>query len=192
MKTMPDEYLELARERVDFKLEGYTHPEDYGYDFRTWVSPYTKGANKYGGIAVVLQDWFSHEGLSAPFNPSVQKHGRIIGLKTNVRLEELLHRIFGLSICDVYGTNVFPLIKPGSISSRVPIKYISSLAKNFLAKELELAKPELVIALGNAAYCGLCRAGIRSIHVPHPAARIGNINIHEGRWRQALEQVGDI
>ena len=56
---MPAEYLELACKRRKTRMPGYSHPEDYGYEFQEWVSPYTKGAHTLGGIAIVLQDWAS-------------------------------------------------------------------------------------------------------------------------------------
>lgn len=188
---MPSEYLALAEERVNYKLSGYGQPEDYGYDFKEWVSPYTKGAHQLGGIAIVLQDWASHDDLVDGIDMSIQEYGRDINnFKTNPRLEELLQRIFSIGIKDTYVTNVFPFIKPGDRSATIPIKHIKQVASRFVAKELKMAKPEVVLSLGNAAYYGLCKSGIESIHVPHPAARIGKIEQHENRWRESLKKHG--
>jgi hypothetical protein len=84
-------------------------PEDFGYDFRDWVSPYTKTACRLGSVAVVLQDWASADGLRAGPDPEVQEYGRTRGLRTNRMLEALLGRVFGLTLAEVYATNAFPL-----------------------------------------------------------------------------------
>jgi uracil-DNA glycosylase len=189
---MSSEYLALADERVNYSLPGYGQPEDYGYNFKEWVSPYTKGAHQLGGIAIVLQDWSSHDGLEHKVDQSVQEYGRTISLKTNLRLEELLKRVFSVGIKDVYATNVFPFIKPDGISTHIPLRLIKQVASKFVAKELELAKPKIILALGNAAHYGLKKSGIECIHVPHPAARIGSIDQHEKRWIKSLKQKGII
>jgi len=89
MKTtsaMPKSYLALAEERVNYKLEDYFQPEHFECNFTEWVSPYTKGAHEMGGVAVILQDWSSFEGLSGGVSPEVQEHGRTLDLITNKRL----------------------------------------------------------------------------------------------------------
>jgi hypothetical protein len=52
---MPPEYLELARKRVEMCWPGYQQPEEFRYNFRDWVSPYTNGAHALGGIAASPQ-----------------------------------------------------------------------------------------------------------------------------------------
>lgn len=181
---MPKEYLELAKKRSETNREGYTQPEDYGYDFRDWVSPYTKGANKTEGIFIVLQDWTGSDTMDEIPDAEAQEYGRTLELKTNIKLESLLQIVFGLGIKDVYATNVFPFIKAGSISSRILIKDIRKAANIYLKKEIEIAKPTLIIALGNMAASGLQSIGIEHVHLPHPAARIGSIDKHEKIWRE--------
>lgn len=112
------EYRELARSRVQARWHGYQQPEDFGYDFREWVSPYTKTACTIGGIALVLQDWASADGLRGGPVPDIQEYGRTRGLHTNKVLEALLGRLFGLALADVYATNAFPFIKPGQYVQR--------------------------------------------------------------------------
>jgi hypothetical protein len=118
--SMPSQYLSLARERAQSRAGPYRQPEEFGYDFREWVSPYTKGAHRLGGLALVLQDWSSTDALSAGFDPSIQEHGRNVRLLTNTRLEAILARVFDLQLTDVYATNVFPFVKPGGISASIP------------------------------------------------------------------------
>jgi restriction system protein len=189
MKTtsaMPRSYLALAEERVNYKLEGYFQPEYFEYNFAEWVSPYTKGAHEMGGVAVILQDWSSFEGLSGGVSPEVQEHGRTLDLKTNKRLEELLQQFFQVGIAGVYGTNVFPFIKKGGMSSPIPMKDIKRVSEHFLKEELRIAQPSCIIALGRKAQYSLEYLGVKHVAVPHPAARIGSIDKHMEAWKVAL------
>lgn len=187
--SLPKEYRELARSRVQTRWPGYQQPEDFGYDFREWVSPYTKTARTLGGIALVLQDWASADGLRGGPDPDIQEYGRTRGLRTNKLLELVLDSIFGLALADVYVTNAFPFIKPGGMSSAIPARDVVQAVQLFAAVELAMVQPTMVLAVGAAAQAALERAGIGSIRVPHPAARIGNAEAHESAWRKALGQL---
>ena len=68
---MPPRYLELAKKRADAKCPRHKQVEEFGYDFREWVSPFTKGACRLGGIALVLQDWASSEKLAGQVDPDI-------------------------------------------------------------------------------------------------------------------------
>ena len=189
LSKMPDAYLALAEKRVNFRLENYRQPEDFGYDFRAWVSPYTKGAHTLGSVAIVLQDWSGSDELSGECCPEIQKYGRTRSLKTNVRLEEILSSLFGIGVAETYGTNAFPFIKEGSLSQYLPVKDVLTASQHFLKQELEIAKPDLVIGLGRRAQSALASVGISHVAVPHPAARIGSTEKHEAEWRRALGKV---
>ena len=187
--ALPKAYRDLAADRASFAPCDYGQPEDFGYDFYDWVSPYTKGANRYGGVAVVLQDWASADGLPRQPDPEIQELGRKQTLRTNVVLEKLLCRVLGLSLSDVYATNAFPFVKPGGMSSPVPQWLVNCAASYFLRQELELAAPEFVLALGGVAFRSLQAVPCTSFHcikLPHPAARIGDLGAHEARWRGAI------
>ncbi|MEB2319689.1 MAG: hypothetical protein OZ935_13645 [Pseudomonadota bacterium] len=179
-------YAGLAAQRVSSAPDGYRQPEHFGYDFRDWVSPYTKGANTRGGIALVLQDWASEDGLKGGPDERIAELGRNPGIRTNKVLEALLNRILGLSLSEVYATNAFPFVKRGGMSSPIPQKTVYATARRFLLPELEIAEPRVIIALGSVARRTLESAGITCIHVPHPAARIGGLVAHEQAWRSAL------
>lgn len=183
---MPAAYLELAAERVSFQHPRHRQPEDFGYDFRGWVSPFTKGAHALGGIAVVLQDWAGADALSGAVDPGIQRFGRIVDLHTNRRLEQLLSRVFGLTLEDVYATNIFPFIKSGGMSASIPKRDVVDAARRFTRRELEIVNPKIVLALGRMACDGLRGAGVPFFALPHPAARIGSIDAHEKRWQQGL------
>lgn len=183
---MPRSYLALAEERVNYKLQGYFQPEYFGYNFTEWVSPYTKGAHQMGGVAVILQDWPSVEGLSGGVLPEVQEHGPTLELKTNMWLDELLQQFSKVGIAGVYGTNVFPFIKEGGMSSPIPMEDIKRVSDHFLKEELRIAKLNCIIALGRKAQYSLDYLGVQHVAVPHPAARIGSIDKHMEAWKVAL------
>ena len=182
---MPCEYLALAAVRATAECTPYKQPEAFGYEFASWVSPYTKGAHRMGGLAFVLQDWASEEGLRE-FNPDIQLHGRTPELLTNLRFEKLLNRVFGLALAEVYVTNAFPFVKTGSMSAAIPARDVRDAARRFLLPELQLVKPTRVFALGAVASMALNECGTACIRLPHPAARIGSLERHESVWRAAL------
>lgn len=161
-------------------------PEDFGYDFRDWVSPYTKGAHALGGVAIVLQDWSSTDTLRAGVDPDVQAFGRTPGLRTNRTLEKLLERVFALALPQVYVTNVFPFVKSGGISAPVPKRDALRAAREFTREELALVKPVVTIALGRLTASVLTAVGVDCVGLPHPAARIGSVAAHEAIWRSVL------
>lgn len=183
---MPSAYRALAAERVAEECAPYKQPESFGYNFRKWVSPYTKGAHHLGGYAIVLQDWSSSEGLAGGPDPSVQRHGRTVNLRTNRVLEALLANVLHCTLSQVYATNAFPFIKAGPMSARIPQSDVLRVVRKFTLRELEIAQPKLVFALGKVPFLALSSAGIKCIRLPHPAARIGNFSAHESAWRKAL------
>lgn len=190
MTVMPSEYLTLAAERVATQCSPHKQPEDFGYDFRTWVSPYTKSANRRGGVALVLQDWASIDGLKGKPDPDIQLYGRTPTLLTNKRLEQLLNRVLSMSLADVYATNAFPFVKAGGMSASLRSSDVRDAVRRFAVRELQLVEPSVVLALGVVAHTTLRDCGVPCIHLPHPAARIGDISKHETIWREALSSSG--
>lgn len=185
---MPAAYLALARERAATTFHPYKQPEEFGYDFREWVSPYTKGAHVLGTVALVLQDWASEDGLSCSTNPEIQAHGRLPRLRTNQTLETLLRTVLCRSLSDVYATNAFPFVKPGGMSGSLRKSDVLAVAHRFLHREIEIARPSLVLALGAVASYALQAIGVECVRLPHPAARLGSIAAHQKSWRAALKQ----
>jgi len=179
-------YAELARRRLTTRWGDYGHPEDYGYDFRDFVSPYTKSAcNLRADVMLILQDWASHDGLTAGgFKPVIQKHGHDPELRTNIRLKELLRRHLNLRLVDTYATNAFVFIKPGGMSSNIPTGDVARSISNFTAPEIALVRPRLVLALGSRVAKALRAAGIDCVALPHPAARISNARM-DTAWHAA-------
>lgn len=187
---MSPEYLALAAERRATQPAPHLQPEDFGYDFSSWVSPYTKGACAGGGVAVVLQDWASADGLSGPPKAEIQLHGRMPALLTNRRLETLLEKVLGLGLSDVYATNVFPFVKRGGMSAPIRSPEVLRYARQFAVRELQLAEPVVVLALGAVAHATLNACGVKNVALPHPAARIGSVAAHDSAWRSALSTSG--
>jgi uracil-DNA glycosylase len=188
--TMPDEYLALAAKRVAKNCSPHQQPEDLGFDFRTWISPYTKGAHSLGGIAVVLQDWASSNGLINADKPLINAYGRTPDLLTNKRLEKLLKVVFNLELAGVYVTNIYPFVKSGGMSSPLRIGLVREAARELAIPELQIVKPTLVLALGKNAEAILRYFGVKCVGLPHPAARIGNTESHERIWRLSLQGAG--
>ena len=183
---MSPDYSELAARRASKVSARCMQPEDFGYDFREWVSPYTKSAHAGGGIAIVLQDWASEDFLNKGFNSDIQTFGRQPSLATNKRLDEVLRRVLGLRISDVYVTNVFPFIKPGAMSAGIKLRHVVETAKEFTAPELEIAQPTIALALGSLTHKALSRAGVESIPLPHPSKRGMSFDVYESLWREVF------
>ena len=140
-------YTELARLRCSTNW-GYAQPEAYGYDFRDWVSPYTKSCHRHGGAMLVLQDWASHDYLIKGVDPTVQDLGRDPNIQTNVRLSRLVAKYLGRPLEACYATNLFPFIKPGHLSAAIPRRDLMRAGEVFLAAEVRLCQPAVILASG--------------------------------------------
>jgi len=66
------------------------------------------------------------------------------GWLTRCNLERFLNTTFGLSLADIYGTNVFPFIKSGGVSRRIPARDLIKAALEFALPQIEIVKPRLV------------------------------------------------
>lgn len=155
------ELLALAKLRQNTRYPGYTcigdyHSRAYECDF---VSPYTKTAGNIDAeIMVVLQDWASDEFLKGPLHEPSAKLGHSPNLPTNRNLNELLKKTFGLTLRDVYGTNLFPFVKPGGMSASIRQGDLNVAALQFALPQIAIVKPELVICLGLVTFNALRKA----------------------------------
>lgn len=121
------------------------------------VSPWNKAAGNYDSpIMIVGQDWIS-EGAADTAYRSFEV-GCDPENRTNQNLQALLLENFGLKFADVYGTNLFVFVKPGSLSARIPAKDLYYSAKTYTLAEISIVKPKVVICLGKATYSALCKA----------------------------------
>jgi hypothetical protein len=184
-----DRLRELARYRVASVWDGYGQPEDYGYDFRDLVSPYSRAAgNVNAAVMVVLQDWASHDVLRRePMNAEIARYGHDPRRPTNKRLKALLKRHLNVALEDTYGTNLFPFIKSGGMSATIPLQDLVRVAKEFAVPQIAIVQPRLVLALGRKTAEALRRAGATVAELPHPAARISREAMDDAWRRMAVE-----
>lgn len=71
---------------------------------------------------IVGQDWSSSDALSRnPPNLESATLGFTPKIPTNLNLDDLLKRYFGLDRADCYLTNLFPFIKLGNMSAGIPL-----------------------------------------------------------------------
>ena len=85
------------------------------------MSPYTRSAaNVDAQVMVLLQDWSSDESLRGPYLPARTELGEDPSRTTNKRLKSLLRGHLEIELVDMYSTNVFPFVKPGAMSARIP------------------------------------------------------------------------
>jgi len=69
----------------------------------------------------------------------------------------LLKSHFNLDLADTYGTNLFPFIKAGSLSSAIPIRDLERAAREFALPQIEIVEPKVVICLGLRTFNALRR-----------------------------------
>jgi restriction system protein len=155
------ELLALAKRRQVTRWNGYGgigdhHASAYECDF---VSPYTKTAgNLDAEVMVMLQDWSSDESLKESFDEETAKLGYTQSLPTNRNLVELLNTTFGIALRDTYATNLFPFVKPGKMSERIPQAKLIDAAQEFALPQIRIVNPKLVICLGLATFNALRQA----------------------------------
>lgn len=158
-----DALLRLARLRQSTRLAGYACISDFhdGIFECDHVSPYTKsGDNVDAAIMIVGQDWASAEKLARyPPDKQLAKRGLIPDLPTNKNLDDLLERHFGLTRADCYVTNMFPFVKQGNMSARIPSKLLVDCARKFTLPETAIVSPQIAICLGIGVFNALRRAG---------------------------------
>jgi len=181
--------LALARKRQANPWEGYKaiggyHGGAYECDF---VSPYTKTAgNVDSEIFVMLQDWCSDSLLSKPLDPKIADLGHLPRLPTNRNLAKMLQACFGKTLADVYGTNLFPFIKPGNMSAPIPMEHMVQAAREFGLPQIRIVRPRMVICLGLATFTALQQACGINTSGDFPAAIASPFDFEGARiWCQA-------
>lgn len=148
--TKQDQLALLVEARKE-PFKQYRRLGDYPGFECDFVSPYSKGAhNLHADVMLLLQDWSSDEALSRSKGPS--EHGRDPDLPTNRNLDSLLKAAFGLQTSDTYATNLFPYIKLGGLSSRIPFEDLVYAAKMFALPQVQVVAPKLVVCLGKNTF----------------------------------------
>lgn len=150
--------LALARKRQLTRRPGYAGIGDFhgGIYECEFVSPYTKSAgNVDAAVMVLLQDWSSADRLAGPVDEVARELGYTPGLPTNRNLARLLQVHFGLALRDTYASNLFPFVKPGDLSTRIPAADLLWAAQEFALPQIAIVQPRLVVCLGLASFNAL-------------------------------------
>jgi uracil-DNA glycosylase len=127
---------------------GDYHDGAYECDF---VSPYTKSAgNVDAQIFILLQDWSSDESLRGPLDSDcdILHYGLSRNWPTTKRLVELLETHFDVELEEVFATNLFPFVKSGGTSSKIPMQDLVRAAREFGLPQIRIVRPTLVVCLG--------------------------------------------
>ncbi len=179
----------LAKRRQAHRLRPHACLADFhsGFYECDHVSPWSKSAcNVDAEVMIIGQDWVSWDRLERECDEKRQERrrtGQDCSSRTNTNLREFL-RYMGLQFCETYATNVFPFIKRGKKSARVPRKDYVSCAKTYALPQIEIVSPRMAICLGQEAFYAVCRdAGLRrkdwrKARSPGPHTRIGSVKIY--------------
>ncbi len=155
------ELLALSRVRQTTRWCGYKCIGDYhgGAYECDHVSPYTKAAgNVDSKIFLLLQDWSSDLELSGPLDEDAKALGYTPIQPTNQNLSRLLETYFHVSMPQVFATNLFPFVKSGTVSERIPQADLVCAAREFAIPQVEIVKPSLVICFGLATFNAMLKA----------------------------------
>ena len=156
-----DDLLALARLRQGTKWPGFFsigdfHDGAYDCDF---VSPWSKSAhNTDCEVMLVAQDWASSDHLNSSLKAEVANPGYDPHIETNINLHGLLERHLGLKFSETHATNIFPFIKPGRMNAPIPANRYRQAGVEFLAPQIDILRPKLVICLGLNAFNGATHA----------------------------------
>ena len=181
--------LQLAKRRKKDRLKPHACLADFDSGFYEckYVSPWSKSAcNVDAEVMIIGQDWVSWDHLERECDKKRQERrrtGQDCSSRTNTNLREFL-RCMGLQFCETYATNVFPFIKRGKKSARVPRRDLVSCAKTYALPQIEIVSPRMAICLGQKAFEAVCRAaGQRPkdwsrARSPGLHTRIGSVKIY--------------
>jgi hypothetical protein len=145
----------LGRKRKRSRWPGYKSIGQYfgGRYECDYVSPYSKTAGNFDSeIMIVLQDWSSDNALRTTFHSDCAQYGYGLNVPSNENLILLLKTHYNCSLSDIYGTNLFPFIKLGGMSSSIPRQDLRRAALDFAIPEIKIVRPKLVICLGLATF----------------------------------------
>ena len=194
----------LARKRQRARWPGYKNLKDYyqGAYECLHVSPYTKSAaNVDSAIMVFLQDWTSDESIRRGLSEDCVTLGYTPELPTNKNLIRLLGAHFGISLQDIFATNLFPFIKPGHMGHAIPWDDLVRAAIEFGLPQIHIIQPRLVICLGLRTFNAV-REACKQPHVKPLAAAIHRpfsferariwCQAHTGGQGQAMRNAGSV
>ena len=160
--------LKLAKLRQKTRYDGHTSIGEYqqGVWECDFVSPYSKSSNNSDSdILVILQDWCSSESFDYDVCEETLNLGHTPSVRTNINLKSLLAENFERSLEEIYSTNLFPYVKPGSMNARIPAADLLRAAKQFTIPMIDIIQPKIVICLGKDTFNALRKAcGLRIVY----------------------------
>lgn len=149
---------ELAEKRRNDRWPGYSTIADFhgGIYECDYVSPYTKSAHNLNArIFVMMQDWSSSDSLARPICWDSVNYGYTRRKGSNINLQKLLQEFIGITLPQTYATNLFPFIKPGSMSASIPHSVMKRAAVEYGLPQIRIIRPKLVICFGISTFNGL-------------------------------------
>jgi len=145
----------LGAKRAAARWDGFACIGDFhagNYDC-LWVSPYTRSANNpHADVVILLQDWASTDWFQQPFDEEVARLGYDPALRTNQNLHRLLKEHLDQRLEDTYATNLFPFVKLGGMSAKIPVRALRRAAVEYALPQVDAVRPRLVVCLGNATF----------------------------------------
>ena len=170
-----EELIKLAKTRQTNRWDGYKCIGDYhgGAYECLFVSPYTKSANNVDArVMIMLQDWSSDSSLSRHLDNYSAAIGHTPHLATNKNLKRLLSETCDLTLGETYGTNLFPFVKLGGMSAKIPGSDLVRAAREFGIPQIKIVSPCLVICLGLATF--------NAIREAHGLTRLATLSLALG------------
>ncbi len=184
--------LQLAKRRKKDRLKPHACLADFhsGFYECKHVSPWSISAgNVDAEVMIIGKDWASSDDLEKKPDEDRRRLGQNYSSPTNINLRKFLGHM-GLEFSETYATNVFPFIKRGSRSERIPRKDLVYCAKTYTLPQIKIVSPRMAICLGKDAFRAICRAAelrpkewskarlpricMNSVEIyglPHPASR---------------------
>ena len=153
-----EQLLALARRRQATRMQGYACIGDFhdGLYECDHVSPPTRSAgNLDADVMVMLQDWNSSDKVGDSRTDERVELGYTPNLPTNKNLDRLLNVHLGLARSDTYITNVFPFVKPGGTSEKIPKRDMVWAAREFALPQVTIVNPKLLICIGKETFNSL-------------------------------------
>jgi uracil-DNA glycosylase len=151
--------LELARKRkaatppVGYFNIGEFHNGRYECEY---IFPWSISAhNVHAGVVLLAQDWASSDVLNGEQSKEVVRLGYNPELPTNKKLFDLLQRHLGLKFSDTYAMDVFPFVKEGGMSVRIPMCHLVEAAREYALPAIKIIEPKIVICVGFASFLAL-------------------------------------
>lgn len=161
MRSKQGQLSELATKRKNSLYGGYFNLSDFhnGIYDGDFVSPYTRSAGNLDADTMIIgQDWASQEYLDNEPKDFLVELGYDPSLPTNTNLIRLLDEHLNEELGNTYMTNLFPFIKSGGMSEKIPAKDFEKAAHDFAIPQIEIISPKRVICLGMGVYNTLAKA----------------------------------